>query len=537
MKHHENEVTILYLLCLLTCPIFESMRYLTFSAQLLLVVAVLFLPAHAPAQADNRCDSLFFELIRSHEQGTLRTAAMDAYLVGKQTADDALAAAAYAAWMHSYHLQFEEAPVWEWDFKQDLTDCGLVMSWKQGVQAYFQGDQTEAMRLFDLTSIRSTDDNLRKQMILNMAGLSAIMGNPILALDRLTEFLTLVPSEMPIPALAGLLVVEMQTGTLHELFDLAERRFFDESLDIREELILGSALLASFTLHESFDRADAVFLKLQPKITSNNLKLNAFQVLNFYLLMRDKAEEWRVMRPQLLEWRVKNAHLPLHDFASVHLLWASSDIESNFDQTWSTARNLVALDLSNRAEAREIFSSVLNRDAGEGQSVRSIQVLSPWKSAWAFVLVSLALGASGGALVMTMIGRRRRQEDLAEGPGQNGWSANEIHTLGRLRRHLESNSQDKFGLILLDQFQNQRKAEVMERVHQHFPELELSTTFQEVLSLSVQGFSGKEIAQVLDVTQGHVYNTRTQLKASFKMGDVDFAQWYKNLNGEACRAF
>jgi len=516
-----------------TCAIFEPMQYPLILVQLLLIAAVLFLPVHALAQADDRCDSLFFALIREYEEGALRTAAMDAYRVGTKTGDDALMAAAYVAWMHSYHLQFEEAPVGEWDFDQDLTDCGSAMTWKQGVQAYFQGDQAEAMRLFDLTGIQSTDDKLRKQMILNMAGLSAIMGNPILALDRLTEFLTLVPSEMPIPALAGLLVVEMQTGTLNELFDMAEQRFFDESLDIRQELILGSALLASFTLHEALDRADNVFEKLQPKITANNLKLNAFQVLNFYLLTRDKAEEWRAMRPQLLEWRMKNANLPLHDFASVHLLWGLADVESNFDQTWSTARDLVSLDMSNRAEEREIFRSVLNREVEEGRPFRAVQVLSPWKSSWAFVLVGLVLGAFGGALVMAWFRKRRGRSGPDEVHGQNGWSANEIHNLGRLRRYLESNSPDKFGLILLDQFQNQRKAEVMECVHQHFPEFELSTTFQEVLSLSVQGFSGKEIAQVLDVTQGHVYNTRTQLKASFGMGEVDFPQWYKNLSGRA----
>jgi DNA-binding CsgD family transcriptional regulator len=125
--------------------------------------------------------------------------------------------------------------------------------------------------------------------------------------------------------------------------------------------------------------------------------------------------------------------------------------------------------------------------------------------------------------------RKRGATEVSSEVPTSTLSDMEMHLIARLRRHLESNGPDEFGLVMLDQLQNGRRDPIVEKLKATYPDMNLSETEGEVLFLSIHGYSGKEIARIIDVSQGHVYNIRTQLKNLLGLEDNDFKGWYRSL--------
>ena len=476
------------------------------------------------------CDARFFERLAQMDGQDplgLRSQSIEDYLAAREDGDEEGMAASQALWMHSYHLMFESAPMNSWNFKDDLSACGAVMHWKQGVQSFFDADYAGASKHFEATTFFAPDSPHATDMRLGIAAISALMDNPILAMRQLGELADSVEEGLPVNGLAALIMARINLGNAAELLPICRAAFLDRQLLPRDRFILGLALLAGYTYEQDFDGAAEIFASLKPHLTVEALKFNSFELINFYLLAADDFEEWLALRPMMLDWIVRNPEANFTRNASVRLLWMHGGKTAEVEQVWSDARELVAFDWALNQNRASVYSSLFESDASEEIPVFKVGISPDFQLAfWASEIFGALLAGAGVWLFM----RRRisRPVDDSEGPMLT-MSDMEMHLIARLRRHLEGNGPDEFGLVLLDQLQNGRRDPIVEKLKATFPDMNLTETEGEVLFLSIHGYSGKEIARILDVSQGHVYNIRTQLKNMLGLEDNDFKSWYRNL--------
>jgi DNA-binding CsgD family transcriptional regulator len=330
-----------------------------------------------------------------------------------------------------------------------------------------------------------------------------------------------------VKALAALIMSRINLGNAAELLPICRAAFLDEQLVPRDRFILGLALLAGYTYEQDFDGAAAIYSSLRPYLTVDALRFNSFELLNFYLIGADDFQEWLALRPMMLDWIVRNPEANFTRNASVRLLWMHCGQPGEVERNWADARELVAFDLAQNQNRASVYSSLMS--AGDTEEVPVFKVvISP-----DFQLAFWASGVLGallaGAGIWWWMRRKVGQPAVASEASTSTLSDLEMHMIARLRRHLESNGPDEFGLVMLDQLQNGRRDPIVEKLKATYPDMNLSETEGEVLFLSIHGYSGKEIARIIDVSQGHVYNIRTQLKNLLGLEDNDFKGWYRSL--------
>lgn len=491
----------------------------------------------ASAQADGvrsdnltKCDVLFFDRLAELDTQTpldIRSQSIEDYLSARDEGNSAAMAASQALWMHSYHLMFESAPMESWNFADDLSACGAVMHWKWGVQSFFSHDYAEASAHFEKTSAFAPDSPLAQDMRLGMAAISALMDNPILAMRQLGELADSVEDGLPINGLAALIMAQINLGNAAELLPICRAAFLDRQLLPRDRFILGLALLAGYTYEQDFDGAAEIYASLKPHLTVDALKFNSFELLNFYLLAADDFQEWLALRPMMLDWIVRNPEANFTRNSSVRLLWMHGGTAGEVERNWADARELVAFDLAQNRNRVSVYSSLFQTGSSEEIPVFKVGISPDFQLAfWASGILGALLAGAG---VWWFMRRRVGQPAVASEAPTSTLSDMEMHLIARLRRHLESNGPDEFGLVILDQLQNGRRDPIVEKLKATFPEMNLTETEGEVLFLSIHGYSGKEIARIIDVSQGHVYNIRTQLKNLLGLEDNDFKSWYRSL--------
>lgn len=477
-----------------------------------------------------KCDARFFERLAQMDGQTpleLRSQSIEDYLAAREDGDEGGMAVSQALWMHSYHLMFERAPMNSWNFKDDLSACGAVKHWKQGVQDFFNHDYARASEHFEATTVFAPDSPLATDMRLGMAAISALMDNPILAMRQLGELADSVEEGLPVNGLAALIMAQINLGNAAELLPICRAAFLDRELLPKDRFVLGLALLAGYTYEQDFEGAAEIYASLKPHLTVEVLKFSSFELINFYLLAADDFEEWLALRPMMLDWVVRNPDANFTRNASVRLLWMHGGKTAEVERVWSDARELVAFDWAQNQNRASVYSTLFESDASDQVPVFKVGISPDFQLAFWVSGIFGALLAGAGVWVFL---RRRMPESLedAEAPVAT-LSDMEMHLIARLRRHLESNGPDEFGLVILDQLQNGRRDPIVEKLKATFPNMNLTETEGEVLFLSIHGYSGKEIARIIDVSQGHVYNIRTQLKNLLGLEDNDFKSWYRGL--------
>lgn len=476
------------------------------------------------------CDAQFFERLAQmggQDPLELRSQAIEDYLAAREDGDEGSMAASQALWMHSYHLMFQSAPMESWNFKNDLSACGAVMHWKQGVQDFLNDDYAGATEHFEATTVFAPDSPLATEMRLGMAAISALMDNPILAMRQLGELADSVEEGLPINGLAALIMARINLGNAAELLPICRAAFLDRQLLPRDRFILGLALLAGYTYESDFEGASEIFASLKPHLSAEALRLNSFELINFYLLAADDFAEWLSLRPMMLDWVVRNPEANFTRNASVRLLWLHAGDAEKVEEHWNDARELVAFDLALNQNRASVYSSLYELDAADEVPVFKVGISPDFQLAfWASGIFGALLAGVG---VWAFMRRKKWKPVVDSEPSASTLSDMEMHLVARLRRHLEGNGPDEFGLVLLDQLQNGRRDPIVEKLKATFPNMNLTETEGEVLFLSIHGYSGKEIARIIDISQGHVYNIRTQLKNLLGLEDNDFKGWYRSL--------
>lgn len=483
-----------------------------------------------PSENLTECDVLFFDRLAELDAQTpleIRSQAIEDFLSARDESNSDAMAASQALWMHSYHLMFESAPMQSWNFADDLSACGAVMHWKLGVQRFFDHDYAIASEHFERTSAFAPDTPLAQDMRLGMAAISALMDNPILALRQLGDLADSMDEELPVNGLAALIMARINLGNVAELLPICRAAFLDKQLVPRDRFILGLALLAGYTYQQDYAGAAEIYASLKPYLTVDALKFNSFELLNFYLLAADDFQEWLALRPLMLDWIVRNPEANFTRNSSVRLLWLHGGAAGDLEGNWADARELVAFDLALNQNRATVYSSLLQTGGSEEVPVFKVGISPDFQLAfWASGVLGALLAGAG---VWWFMRCRMVQPAVALEAQTSTLSDMEMHLIARLRRHLEGNGPDEFGLIMLDQLQNGRRDPIIEKLRTSFPEMTLTETEGEVLFLSIHGYSGKEIARIIDVSQGHVYNIRTQLKNMLGLEDNDFKGWYRSL--------
>lgn len=436
--------------------------------------------------------------------------------------DAELMLASYNMWRQSYHLAHQRAPEEQWGFQVMHQVEGCVSMCQSGGQAYFNRQYDEAIRL--LTACHECSQTApelhRRRMAEGFAGVLALVGNPKTAIDVLRSHQQDFPGDLSPRALAALVVAQSRLGDPKGAAELARAALLQADATPTERFVLTLSMLGAYALSDDAEGAAWSFDLVRPHLTADRLNERSFQVLNHYLLASDRRSDWMELAPTFMQWIAAHPDTRLSLFASVHWFWSPEVAELPLDERWEQAKSLLSYDaMSFRSEATSFQSTSLLSD---NDPVPPIQlhhgVPYPWLLLGAALLPFVAWAG-------IRVGRKRTPRRAGLAP-----NADPV-VLEHLRREVSKMPNSRHALALLEQLQSASFAVPLEAIRKRYPEVVLSDTTAHVLSQSIRGISGKEIALLLDVSPGHIYNIRTQLKQSLGLGDRDFPQWFADEFG------
>jgi hypothetical protein len=314
-----------------------------------------------------------------------------------------------------------------------------------------------------------------------------------------------------------------------DMLDLALKR---KDLDDYTRSLLEFNRFHALASMNDLAKANKAFDRIAPSLESSSLQASQFKSLIRFCLIQNTQDKWLLLEPLLSE-SLENLdpHLVFPEgdptamlFSAYDDQWAELGIEDTGDVRWRTIKNLHRTYYDG---IKAYAQSLLEERNALAKANFSPKTIVPLRETNFMLLgVSFALLLLGGSVLF--LRSRKRQMLTAnkstEAPANNAATIQILEQVERMAKDGDANLQ-----ALISDLRSGELEKLQTIIQERTQSLSLTEIERQALALFIHGYTGKQVAQMLDRSPGYMYNMRSKLRKTLSLQEnQDFQDWHKS---------
>lgn len=282
-------------------------------------------------------------------------------------------------------------------------------------------------------------------------------------------------------------------------------------------------------------KANEACERIESSLNPATLEASQVKSLIRFCLIQNTQDTWLSLKP-LLSIALDNLdhRLIFQDgdparmlFSAYDERWAELGIEDVNDVRWRTIKKLHQMYFEGIKAYAQSLLDERNALAKTNLSPKSIVV--PKKTNYFLLIgIPLLLLVLGG-IFLYQWNQRRMEEVASETRASASNNAATVKILEQVERMVKEGDIDSSLNALISDLRSGELEKLQTHIHEMTATHELSEIERQALALFIHGYTGKQVAQMLDRSPGYMYNTRSKLRKVLRLPEnEDFKDWYHN---------
>lgn len=365
------------------------------------------------------------------------------------------------------------------------------------------------------------------------------LGDAVRALDEFKSAHDLAKPPVEPMLINNLAASQIGMGLEVEALEMLEMALTRQDLDAYTRTHLEFNRFHALASLNDLAQAKAAFQRISGTLKAETLQASQFKSLIRYCLIQETQDEWLQLKTLLSDVLSHIDHKLLFDegdptpmlFEAYDDRWSELQIADVEDVRWRTVKNLHRTYFEGRKAYAKSLLEERNALAKVNFSPKSI-VLDDEPNYWLLFGGPLLLMLIGGVSLLQWK-KNQKQSPAAQSSEQTVDMDSKVMLLEQVERIAKEGEPNSNLQALISDLRSGEIEKHQARIEEITESLDLSAIEKQALALFVHGYSGKQVAKMLDRSPGYMYNMRSKLRKCLSLKESeDFPDWYRLHSGK-----
>lgn len=416
---------------------------------------------------------------------------------------------------------------------------GYHVQYNFAVRYFLLKKYAEAKEWFERALSASDGNEKRLRCHLAIGACCNELGDKVGALAELTNAHDLATPPVEPLLINNLAASQIGLGLEAEALDMLEVALRRPDLDAYTRTLLEFNQFHAYASLNDLAQAKEAFQRISGTLKPETLQASQFKSLIRYCLIQDTQDEWLQLKSLLSEALNHIDHKLLFDdgdptpmlFDAYDNRWSELQISDLEDVRWRTIKNLHRTYFEGRKAYAQSLLEERNALAKTNFSPKSI-LLDDKPNYWRLIGSPLLLLLVGGVGLFQW-NKTKLQATAAEMSEQSVDAESKVKMLEQVERMAKEGEPISNLYALISDLRSREIEKHQARIEEITESTGLSAIEKQALALFVHGYSGKQVASMLDRSPGYMYNMRSKLRKHLSLKESeDFPDWYRRRSGK-----